>query len=246
MHDNQAKTQANNTSDPRLANMELLRIVSMLFVVTLHFLWKGGCLTPLEQSGIPAYGYLAWGIESLAIVAVNIYMLLSGYFLSEGSFKVKRLLTLILQILFYSIGVGVVASAFGYIPEDGFSIYYLAQLCLPVSTNHYWFMTTYVFMYLFAPILAQGLKKLTKRQFQTALLVMIFTFSLIKSVAPIRLAADMGGYDCIWYLCLFMIATYIRTYGIPFFKNAVRSLLIYLASAVCIFGLAILLRFVYM
>ncbi|MCM1048759.1 MAG: acyltransferase family protein [Clostridiales bacterium] len=243
---NSHNKQSVGVSTPRLANMELLRIVSMLFVVVLHFLWKGDCLTPLSQSEIPAYGYLAWGLESFAIVAVNVYMLLSGYFLVESSFKVKRLLTLILQLWFYSIGVGVVAAAFGYISEEGFSIYYLAQLCLPISTNHYWFMTAYVFMYLFAPVLAQGLKRLTKRQFQTVLVLTICAFSLIKSVVPIKLASDMGGYDCIWYLCIFMIAAYIRIYGIPFFKGAVRSLLVYLASAACIFGISFLLRFVYM
>ncbi|MCM1262420.1 MAG: acyltransferase [Butyrivibrio sp.] len=246
MCDNNTETQSNNVSNPRLDNMELLRIVSMLLVVALHFLWKGGCLVALEQPEIPAYGYLAWGIEALASVAVNIYMLLSGYFLVESCFKVKRLITLILQIWFYSIGVGIVAAVFGYIPEGGFSMYYLAQLFLPISTNHYWFMTAYVFMYLFSPILAQGIKRLTKRQFQTVLVIMICAFSLIKSVAPVRLAADMGGYDCIWYLCIFLIAAYIRIYGIPFFKNAARSLLVYLASAVCILGITLLLRFVYM
>ncbi len=240
------ETQSGNISTGRQANMELLRIVSMMLVVVLHFLWKGGCLTDLSQRDFPAYSYLAWGLEALAIVAVNAYMLLSGYFLTESRFKVKRLLTLLLQIWFYSIGIGIVAAVFGYVLEDGFSIYYLVQLCLPVSTDHYWFMTAYVFMYLFAPVLAQGIKKLTKKQFQVVLFIMIFVFSVIKSVMPVRLAADMNGYDCIWYLCVFMVAAYIRLYGIPFFKNAVQSFLTYAGFAACIFGITLLLRFLYL
>lgn len=240
------KTGLNSKPEARMVNMELLRIVSMLFVIVLHFLGKGECLTPLSQTAILPQGYLAWGLEALAIVAVNVYMLLSGYFLIESGFKVKRLLMLLLQIWFYSIGIGIVAAAFGYMPKDGFSIYYLAQMCLPVSTNHYWFMTAYIFMYLFTPVLSQGIKKLTKRQLQTVLILLIFTFSVIKSVTPIRLAADTWGYDCIWYICVFMIAAYIRLYGLPFFKNAWRSFLVYLTSAACIFGLAFLLRFIYL
>ncbi|MBD5496098.1 MAG: acyltransferase family protein [Lachnospiraceae bacterium] len=239
-------TQINKMQEGRMANMELLRIVSMMLVVILHFLWKGDCLEPLSQSDIPYYSYLAWGLEAFAVVAVNIYMLLSGYFLIESRFKVKRLLTLLLQIWFYSIGIGIVAAVFGYMPDGGFSIYYLVQLCLPVSTNHYWFMTAYVFMYLFTPVLSQGIKKLTKKQFQIVLFLMIFTFSAIKSVTPVRLAADMNGYDCIWYLCIFMVAAYIRLYGFPFFKNCARSLIIYLISAACIFGISFLLRLVYL
>lgn len=240
------ESQPNDTSRRRLSNMELLRIVSMMLVVVLHFLWKGDCLPALSQSLISDQGYLAWGLEALAIVAVNVYMLLSGYFLIESRFKVKRLLTLILQIWFYSIGIGIVAAVFGYIPEDGFSIYYLAQLCLPVSSNHYWFMTTYVCMYLFAPVLSQGIKKLTKKQFQIVLFLIIFVFSVIKSITPVRLAADMNGYDCIWYLCVFMVAAYIRLYGIPFFKNAVQSFLTYTGFAACIFGITLLIRFLYL
>lgn len=48
-------------------------------------------------------GMLAWGMESLAIVAVNVYMLISGYFLTEGRFRTGRLIQLICQVLFYSI-----------------------------------------------------------------------------------------------------------------------------------------------
>ncbi|MDE6748117.1 MAG: acyltransferase [Lachnospiraceae bacterium] len=246
MYYSKTEVQSNNIPESRLANMELLRIVSMMLVVVLHFLWKGDCLPPLSQSSISNQDYLAWGLEALAIVAVNVYMLLSGYFLVESRFRVKRLIGLLLQLWFYSIGIGIAAAAFGYMPEDGFSIYYLVQLCLPVSSNHYWFMTAYVFMYLFAPVLSQGIKKLTKKQFQIVLFLMIFVFSVIKSVTPVRLAADMSGYDCIWYLCIFMVAAYIRLYGLPFFKNAAHSFLIYLMSAACIFGITLLLRVVYM
>lgn len=239
-------TQTNDLSANRLPNMELLRIVSMMFVVVLHFLWKGDCLPFLSKSVFTPQNYLAWGIEAFAIVAVNSYMLLSGYFMIESRFKVKRLLGLIFQLWFYSIGIGIVAMVAGYLPKEGFSVYYLLQLCLPVSTNHYWFMTAYVYMYLFSPILSQGIKRLTKRQLQTVIILLICALSVVKSVTPVRLATDMNGYDCIWYLCIFMIAAYIRLYGIPSFKSAVCSALIYIASAGGIFGITFLLRYIYL
>lgn len=244
--ENTQNTQAYDLSANRLPNMELLRIISMMCVVVLHFLWKGDCLQSLSKSAFSHQNYLAWGIEALAIVAVNSYMLLSGYFMIESRFKVRRLLGLILQLWFYSIGIGIATLALGYIPKEGFSFYYLLQLCLPVSTNHYWFMTAYIYMYLFSPILSQGIKRLTKQQLQTVIILTVCVLSVIKSVTPIRLEADMNGYDCIWYLCIFMIAAYIRLYGIPLFKSAVRSVLIYLASAGCIFGITFLLRFIYL
>lgn len=230
----------------RLANLELLRSVSMMLVIVLHFLGKGGWLMTLTEPVLPRRGYVAWGIEALAIVAVNVYMLLSGYFLTESSFKGKRLAGLFLQLWFYSVLIGIVAAAFGYLPQEGFTVYYLAQLCLPFSTSHYWFMTAYLAMYLFAPFLTQGVKRLSKKQFQILLVLLLAVFSMVKSLVPVRLASDMRGYDCIWYLCVFLVAAYIRLYGLPFFKNAWRSLLVYLACSAGIFGVTLLLRLVFL
>lgn len=237
--------QLHTKKSSRMANMELLRCVSMMLVVVLHFLGKGGGLIALTEGNMPASGYLAWGLESLAIVAVNVYMLISGYFLVESSFKVSRLLQLLLQIWFYSIGIGLVGAVFGLLPEGGFGIHYLLMLVLPVSMNHYWFMTAYVFMYLFTPLLAAGIKKLSKKQLQAVVVLLVLLFSVVKSIVPGRLEADMQGYDAIWYLCVFTIAAYIRMYGIPFFKGKGRGLLVYLAAAAGIFGVTFLLRFLY-
>ena len=229
-----------------MANLELLRSVSMLLVVVLHFLGKGGGLRALTEERLGAAGYLAWDMEALAIVAVNVYMLMSGYFLIESSFKVKRLLQLLLQVWFYSIGIGLIAAAFGYLPEGSFGIHYLLMLFFPISMNHYWFMTAYVFMYVFTPLISAGIRRLDKKQLQLIIAVLVLCFSVVKSLVPGRLEADMQGYDCIWYLCVFVIAAYIRLYGIPFFKNKGRSFLVYLLSAACIVAVTMALRLVYL
>lgn len=238
--------QLNRSGKKRMANLELLRIVSMMLVVTLHFLGKGDNLPELAEEHLGTIGYAAWGLESLAIVAVNLYMLISGYFLIESSFKVKRLLQLLLQICFYSFGVAVIAAAFGYLPEEYFTLHYLQMILLPVSMHHYWFMTAYVYMYIVSPLISAGIKQLSKRQMQIVIVLLIAVFSAVKSVAPIILGADMNGYDFDWYLCVFVIAAYIRLYGIPFFKNKRRSLLVYLLSAAGIFGVTMAIRFVYL
>lgn len=230
--------------ESRMANMELLRMLAMLLVTTLHFLDKGGNL-PKLSGDMPSYGYLAWAMESLAITAVNVYMLLSGYFLVESAFKPKRLLGLLGQIWFYSIGVGLVGAAFGYLPEGGMTLHYLLLLVFPVSMNHYWFMTAYVCMYLFAPLLSAGIKKMSRRQLQVVLGILLLVYSVVKSAVPASLDADMRGYDGIWYLCVFVAAAYLRLHGLPFFKNKRRGLLVYLGGAAGIFGFTFLLRFLF-
>lgn len=238
--------QLQSLGHKRMANLELLRLTAMFLVVILHVLGKGGGLVALTNERLYGAGYLAWGMEALAIVAVNVYMLMSGYFLAESSFKVKRLFQLFMQVWFYSIGIGLIAAAFGYLPEGGFGIHYLLMLFFPVSMNHYWFMTAYVFMYVFTPLLSAGVRQLDKKHLQMVIVLLVLLFSVVKSVVPSRLDTDMQGYDCIWYMCVFVIAAYIRRYGIPFFKNMVRSIVVYLLATGCIFGITMILRLMYL
>ena len=77
----------------RMANLEVLRCVAMMMVVVLHYLGKGGLLPDLTAP-LSVQDMAAWLLEAFCIVAVNVYMMISGYFLCEGSFKLSRLLTL--------------------------------------------------------------------------------------------------------------------------------------------------------
>lgn len=79
MVDNLASNQANGVE--RESNIELLKILAVMGVILLH------CISPLDGAMAAAqYGsinyYILFAMESLAICAVNLFMLISGYFLS--------------------------------------------------------------------------------------------------------------------------------------------------------------------
>ena len=183
----------------RMANMELLRIVAMMMVVLLHYLSKGGFLSPLTGE-MTTNSYVAWFLESFAIVAVNVYMLLSGYFLVESGFKVGRLIELICQVLFYTILVPVVLIVCGVLSIQEITVYQLLQYLFPTQMVHYWFVTAYILMYLFVPVLSAGVKALTKKQLQITILLLLVGLSFSKSLLPVKLELDNLGYDAIWFM----------------------------------------------
>ena len=111
----------------RMANMEALRLAAMMMVVSLHYLGKGELLADLTGSLLPV-DHAAWILESFSIVAVNAYVLLSGYFLVETAFRVKRLLSLILQILFYSCLIPVILIFAGKLPLSELTLYDILSL----------------------------------------------------------------------------------------------------------------------
>ncbi|MBE5873798.1 MAG: acyltransferase [Lachnospiraceae bacterium] len=236
----------NKKNKPKMANIELLRCIAMMMVVVLHYLGKSSLLVNLTSERMESAGVAAWVLESFCIVAVNVYMLISGYFLCESSFKLSRLLKLLLQVFTYSVVIGLVAAVLGLVPAEELTTYYFVQILFPVSMGHYWFLTAYVFLYLLLPFLTMAVKRMTKGQMQLALGLLLFAFCVLKSILPVRLDMDEKGYDCLWYICVFLVAAYIRRFGIPFLQKKGRGITIYLLSVALIFAGTFALRFVYL
>lgn len=230
----------------RMPNIEVLRCIAMMMVIVLHYLGKGELLPELTTERIEASGIVAWLLESFCIVAVNLYMLISGYFLCESSFKMSRLIKLWLQIWTYSAVIGIISAYIGIIPANEVDTHYFLTVLFPVSMGHYWFMTAYFFLYILLPLLGTGLRNLTKKQMQIIIIVLISVFSITKTILPVRLEMDGQGYDVLWYLCVFVIAAYIRKYGITFLSSAKKAMLLYIIGCLLLFAEAMLIRIVYL
>ncbi|MBO4981056.1 MAG: acyltransferase [Lachnospiraceae bacterium] len=231
---------------PRMANLELLRCLAMMMVVVLHFLGKGNVLPDLMEPQLGGTGMAAWLLECFCIVAVNLYMMISGYFLCTSSFKPSRLLQLWLQVWVYSVGVGLLSCFLGIYPAEEFSFHYLLTLVLPISMGHYWFLTAYVFLYLLLPLFGKTVQEMSKKQMQVVLGLLLFTFCILKSVLPARLEMDAKGYDCLWYLCVFLTAAYIRRFGAGILQKKAGCTVLYLAGVLAVFGGTMGLRQIYL
>lgn len=223
------------TGSERQANFELLRIVAMAMIISLHYLVKGWVATPFPFTAEEhPVGVLAWLIEAFCIVAVNCYVLISGYFLVESVWKPGRVVSLLSQVLFYSLAVPVFLILIGAIPAGSLDIYDWIGFVFPFGTEHYWFATAYLVMYLFAPLLAAGIGKMKKRDLQILLALLLAFFSLEKTILPVYLATDRYGYDFGWFLCLFVVAGYIRLYGISWLEKQSHAVGAYVLSGLLI------------
>lgn len=234
------------THGGRMANLELLRCIAMMMVVVLHFLGKGNLLPALDGRSMDNWGYAAWLLESFCIVAVNVYMLISGYFLCTSSFKLSRLAGLWIQIEFYSVIFGMAGALSGILEQTPFDTHYILTLIFPVSMNHYWFLTAYVFLYLLLPFIGKAVSQMSRRQLQCSLMLLLLVFCFLKSILPLRLETDSMGYDCLWYLCVFLSAAYMRKFGVPFLEKKGRGFIMYVLCCLAIFAGTMGLRTVYL
>lgn len=223
----------------RQANFEMLRVLAMAMIIAMHYLLKGGIAVPMSNDG-SIINHLAWFIEAFCIVAANCYVLIGGYFMVETEWKLKKLISLVAQVLFYSLLVPLVCLAIGVSDVAAWSVYEWIFAVLPLQMDHYWFATSYVLLFMLVPVLTAGVKQISQKSLQITIAILLIYYCGFKSLSPILLSTDNYGYDLGWFICLFLIAAYIRLYGISFLEGTKKSLLVYCVSCAGIFGISAL------
>lgn len=234
----------------RQLNYELLRIVAMLMIVCLHYLSKGGLLGNPARADMTATGYVAWLVEAFCLVAVNVYVLISGYFgvktadsRADSRAVLKRPFRVWGQVFFYSMGIGLIALIIG---AQQFDLYQFFFYCFPIVTEHYWFATSYVVLCLLMPFLNAGVMHLKQKETGYLIAGLLVIFSVSKTVIPMQLPWDKYGYDLIWFIILYLTGAYLRRYEIKWLKKRIRAAMLYLGSAVVIFVSFIAIRVFYL
>lgn len=197
----------------RQVNIEILRIIAMLMIISLHYLGKSGVLIPYNVEDFPLNGYIAWSLEAFSYVAVNIYILIAGYFLVDSKFRLDKMIRIWFQVLFYSIGIWLLFKVTGMLPEEYDTTYYSLTFLFPIGMQHNWYASFYLMLYCLFPFLAVLVKKVTKRQLQICIVVLLFLFAKVYSILfPWAPRIDDKGYGIIWMVCLFIVAGYIKLY----------------------------------
>lgn len=228
----------------RQSNMELLRVVAMLMIITLHYLDKGNVLPEFAEMST-ANHYIAWLLESFCYVAVNIYVLISGYFLTTSKFTFKKLVVLWGQILFYSWAIGGIFLLTGMAEEGATSLYELIFVALPVTAGHYWFATIYVLLFAVSPFLNAAIEKMNKQQHRVCIVVLVTIFSLWNTILPMTIPlADGEGMDIAWFVCLYVIAAYLRKYPEDRKRKGYLYVLGYVLCSALVFGAGLALLWV--
>ena len=88
----------NITKKERNSNLELLRIIAMLFIVASHFAFHGfGSLGSFNEVNFiiaNSNNYLIYFLGMLGKIGVDVFVIISAYFMINSKFTFKKLLTL--------------------------------------------------------------------------------------------------------------------------------------------------------
>lgn len=200
------------TRKKRNPSMDLLRIVSMILIIWLHSIDHSGVIEAADAIGgmIGAYSRFVY---MLAQVCVNCYVLISGYFLVKSTFRLQKLASLWMEVVFYSVVIKLVFMLTGYTP---FSITSLVSCLIPIFTGRYWFITIYFGLYMVSPFLNIAIYSMNREQHLKLNMLLLVLFSGMVSIYPSFKGMNSGaGWGLAWFVVLYFFAAWFRLYYQP-------------------------------
>lgn len=212
-------------NNKRKANIELLRIISMILIVLHHYVAHGGIVDIDIISGNKFIGEFLYIGGKLGVV---IFILISGYFMVDSKFKIRKLIRIYLEVLFYSIAIYILLILSNKIE---FSLTEFVKSMLPISYRQYWFITEYMGLYIFSPFINKLIKSMNKKQYITLIMVGTITLVIIPTLTP----KGKGIYsDMLYFIYLYLLAGYLKKYEIKFINSKKKCILLIISMLIFI------------
>ncbi len=187
-------------------NFELLRIIAMLLIVALHYITHSGLEKRLE---LYSFNYLFINsMKALAMISVNLYVLITGYYMIKSKIKIKKVVYIWGLTLFYSIVMLIISIIFG----RKLQIAAIMKSFMPFSSGIYWFVTAYIALYILVPFINKLLLNLNKKQYQLLLIILFIIIVVIKSIFPDNtyIEPSVNGNHVSWLIYVYMLGGYVR------------------------------------
>ena len=215
----------------RQSNIELLRIFAALGVVLLHYnnpRLGGGFAV---ASGLSANQFVMVFFEAIFICVVNLFVLISGYFMKGSS---RRDLLKPVQLLSMYVVFELIAYLVKELPKgEPFSLSSLADYFTP----SYWFLFVYIALYILSPYINLMWSHLNRKKQKHLLIILIALFSiypiaweaityaskssiwgaesitsygLMQGGSTIGLFGSGAGYTIVNFVLMYLIGCYLR------------------------------------
>lgn len=182
----------------RQSSIEFCRIVSIMMVMLAH--------TTFQSVGWDCSSLGILLLAALSIVGVNVFVLITGYFSTEP--KIVSLTKLLFICLFW-MGVRI---AIRY--ALGLSVTWQSLFFVTKSN---WFIPAYLCLLFFTPVLNAFCNTANKKAFLGTVLALIF-FEVWFDLLPPHPSVLLGSqkvYSVLSFIALYLLARYIRLYGVP-------------------------------
>lgn len=170
----------------RESGIELLRIYAIMSVIVLHY-FNGGIGGGINYVHGTLSNLTAHTFMSLTFCAVDLFVMISGYFLSANSNrKFSKIFFLLFEAAVVRIAVYLANVKLGY---SDFSVGKLLECILFIG----YFIVFYSIIYIVSPLINTVYKRFGKADCKKALIILFLLFSVISAVEAILASKNILG-----------------------------------------------------
>ena len=237
------QTNQSNQKIQRSSGYDLLRVMAMYMVLSLHFfLYSGFYNQPMTETPIIIGGAL----RMLCYQCVPLFLMLSGALKRKAVFSAKHYIK-IMPIIVNSWVVGLIVVAYKMIfNHEHWPLFtWLKSLWMFSQPGYGWYVNLYISLYLMMPIFNGGYQMLKSRKqklaavcviaFTTTMAISVNRFTLHLSIGDTNLGFMPNSYAGLWSLAYYAAGMYIDE-----FKPKVNKIWCGLAVILLLLGEAVL------
>jgi surface polysaccharide O-acyltransferase-like enzyme len=207
-----------NDKTVRDSNFELLRIILILMIIGNHYFFNGGSISILQPSNFNFY--IDYSLLSFFIVAVNCFILITGFFQINKEFNFKKVVELWTEVFFYSFSISAI---FWILKLEPINVKNIINTFFPVITAQWWFISLYIVLYCFSPFINIAINHMDQNTHKKLLLLIAFFYVLLPSIRPNFTYFQDNGYSIQNFIFLYCLGAYIRKYDIPYKINYLNA-----------------------
>lgn len=209
----------------RNSSFEIMRLIAMFMIILGH------CTLATAENIEPylvGLDFVGWFIKSFTICAVNLFFLLTGYYLSSKNFRISKIAHLWGKTIFYSVFIYIIVAVI----SGDFEVNECIKYLMPILNKKYWFMQTYIVSAFLQPYIGLVLEKLSNKKLTFLVIVLLIFFSLHETFVKVAYTLDQTqGYGIIWACVMMVVGYWLRAY-----KESICGLsrYIYLIGYICL------------
>lgn len=213
----------------RNSNLELLRIIAMFIIVAHHYVVNSGIVSLYDFNNISFNMIFSqiWGFGGK--MAINIFVLISCYFMCTYKLTWLKILKLYLEIKFYSVLIFIIFVLTGYTELNIKNLYKLIfNVANSVEVS---FTGSFMAFYILIPFLNRAIKSLSQAMHAKICCVLLI---LYMGISTFILTNDTWSYIG-WYVTLYFVGSFLRLYPNKYTQQIKYALLTLLYSLALLF-----------
>lgn len=199
----------------RDSNLELFRIITMIFIIAHHYVVNSGLMDitgPIQQNPLCLKSIFLLLFGAWGKTGINCFVFITGYFMCKSNITLRKFMKLLIEIYFYRIVIYLIFLLFG---KEHLGIKRIITLLFPISSVTDNFTGCYLLFFLGIPFLNILISNLSEKMHQRLIVLLLFIYTGIGSIPFFSVRFNYVT----WFCVLYIISSYVRLYPKLIFEN---------------------------